>query len=247
MCEHKQVRKEMYKEPALIATQCRECGKRIELKVVEESQLKQERKEIEKVSNCCSAKVVNGFCMDCKEHCVEVDAYDKEKGIDYTKDNVFDAIGRPDLIPTPTQPEKRGEKLSSCCNASLYERENGLFYCSKCEPIQPEKWKEEFYNTFGVGILDTKGNYITAKIVTHIQSLLSQKDKEVEELPKSIMIKKVEYWLNMARMSHGWIIGYKSAKNGKVVFEEAGSTLKEAMIRLTRNLSYNKSLLKPTK
>lgn len=27
----------------------------------------------DKVSNCCSAKVINGICQDCGEHCIEVE------------------------------------------------------------------------------------------------------------------------------------------------------------------------------
>lgn len=47
-----------------------------------------------------------------------------------------------------------------------------------------------------------------------------------EMLPKRL-IKKVEYWFNVARMSHGWVVGYVSKKEG-ILFQEAGITEAEA-------------------
>jgi len=58
-------------------------------------------------------------------------------------------------------------------------------------------------------------------------------------LPPSIIIKKVEYWLNIARMSHGWVVGYVSQKKG-TIFQEINISLSNSMALMLEYLITNK-------
>lgn len=70
MCEHKKVRKEMYKEPALISMRCPECGEIVGLKVIPQPIQKEEVKltpEEEKEALGSICKIIGGISKVVRE------------------------------------------------------------------------------------------------------------------------------------------------------------------------------------
>jgi hypothetical protein len=174
------------------------------------------------------------YCSKCGKPCDTIEEVQNELQI------ADDAIGH-DVSGTESRQVQNEEKmedrlLSACCNEKVELTKDGNgYYCTKCKkefdvwgneretPTQPEKeWKEDIIKDFNDFIKKWTGENYPHLIDTDendgeifrqkLQSLLSQKDKEVEKAIKEEQNKLLLWWSNSTAdndYTRGFIDGIK--------------------------------------
>jgi len=96
-------------------------------------------------NKCCENCIGNPMAHDDSSGCqnVRCECHQPQKGIDYSKDNIYDAIGRPDLKPQQF-PQKDYDLIGSKMGVSGKDEEP--------QQLQPEvkDWEEELSKEFCV-------------------------------------------------------------------------------------------------